>query len=100
MSKYIDAERLAKRLDDEFDNLFLKGFEKVPVTDIRNALMNILIEQPTVEAEEVVRCKDCKYYGEYGECEGGIMIYNNNGGCGYISPEPDDFCNHGERKEQ
>lgn len=47
---------------------------------------------PTVDAVEVVRCKDCKYlmfsdcYGECGQGHMGIV-------------RPDDFCSYGERKE-
>lgn len=51
------------------------------------------VEQaPTVDAVEVVRCKDCKYlmFSDcYGECGKGHM--------GIVSP--DDFCSYGERKE-
>ena len=51
---------------------------------------------PTVDAVEVVRCKDCKYY-EIGKdylpycnhCDGGIADY----------PRKDDFCSYGERKD-
>ena len=56
---------------------------------------------PTVDAVPVVRCKDCKWFAD------------NNGGEWYgckmfhvvrITPEdapkPDDFCSHGERREE
>ena len=52
-------------------------------------------EQPTVDAVEVVRCKDCKYWQDnndgypHEECRWG------NG----ETPDPDDFCSYGERKE-
>lgn len=47
---------------------------------------------PTVDAVEVVRCKDCKYlmFSDcYGECSRGHM--------GIVSP--DDYCSRGERKD-
>lgn len=49
-------------------------------------------DAPTIDAVEVVRCKDCKYlmFSDcYGECGKGHM--------GIVSPY--DFCSYGERKE-
>lgn len=51
---------------------------------------------PTVDAVEVVRCKDCKHY-DLGVC---LKIYSN----GNAHPEawqprrPEDFCSYGDRK--
>ena len=53
---------------------------------------NILLHAPTVDAVEVVRCRDCKHimFSDcYGECGKGHM--------GIV--RPDDFCSRGERKE-
>ena len=55
-----------------------------------------LDEQPTVDAVEVVRCKDCKhrYYNEYNEmycCE------HWSDGFDTVVCE-DSFCSYGERK--
>lgn len=50
-----------------------------------------IADAPTVDAVEVVRCKDCKYlmfsdcYGECGQGHMGIV-------------RPDDFCSYGERR--
>ena len=52
----------------------------------------LIEDAPTVDAVEVVRCKDCKYlmFSDcYGECGQGHM--------GIVSPY--DFCSYGERKE-
>ena len=51
----------------------------------------LIEDAPTVDAVEVVRCKDCKYlmFSDcYGECGKGHM--------GIVSPY--DFCSYGERK--
>lgn len=51
---------------------------------------------PTVDAEVVVRCRDCKHY-DLGVC---LKIYSD----GNAHPEawqprrPEDFCSYGERK--
>ena len=52
----------------------------------------LIEDAPTVDAVEVVRCKDCKYlmFSDcYGECGKGHMWI--------VSPY--DFCSYGERKE-
>lgn len=81
MARLIDADKFAEKFTGQYE--FMK---------------RVIEEEPTVDAVEVVRCKDCKYYDEYKECSG-IPIYGNSGGCGFLSTEPDDYCSYGERKE-
>lgn len=52
---------------------------------------------PTVDAEVVVRCKDCKHY-DLGVC---LKIYSdgNMHTEAWQSRRPDDFCSYGERKD-
>lgn len=45
---------------------------------------------PTADVEEVVRCRDCKWYGHVG-CA--IQIVDDSD-----RPKDDDFCSFGERK--
>jgi hypothetical protein len=55
-------------------------------------LLDLICSAPTVDAVEVVRCKDCKHLeitGCYGECNKGYM--------GIVKPW--DFCSYGERKD-
>lgn len=54
---------------------------KQTVKDIRNC--------PTVDAVEVVRCKDCKFIHDRGFC---ALV------TGLTRIEPDDYCSHGERR--
>lgn len=57
-----------------------------------NYCRNLVLEAHTIDAVEVVRCKDCKhlmfsdFYGECSACHMGIV-------------KPDDFCSFGERKK-
>lgn len=58
------------------------------------ALADAVEEMPTVDAEIVVRCKDCIYWQD-----------NNNGyphkDCKWVceeTPDADDFCSYGERR--
>ena len=72
-----------------------------------NDLLKILEAAPTVDAVEVVRCKDCKHWHEgTGFCEKHSYFVDCDGVC--CSPsdspnwtmfDPDDFCSYGERKE-
>lgn len=50
---------------------------------------------PAVDAEVVVRCKDCKYY-DRGEC----YHPRHERHLQSICQEDDDFCSYGERKEE
>ena len=63
--------------------------ERVKIID-KPAWM-VVRDAPTVDAVEVVRCKDCKHLeitGCYGEC-----------GRGYLGiVKPWDFCSYGERR--
>ena len=61
-----------------------------------DGMIKALKDAPTVDAVEVVRCKDCVYWdgiGYEGRCEphknGLIREYTNY----------DDFCSYGERRE-
>lgn len=55
----------------------------------------ILREAPTVDAVEVVRCRECKYrFKNNGHDKSGCPIIDAN-----IWMDDDDFCSHGEREE-
>ena len=56
---------------------------------------------PIVDAEPVVRCKDCKYYVLARDGEACAMVCECSAvyGDGYgWAPQPDDYCSRGERK--
>ena len=51
-----------------------------------------LVNEPTINAVEVVRCKDCKHsHSSYGKWFCHQKTYR------HMSPE--DFCSYGERKD-
>ena len=54
-----------------------------------------LANSPTVDAVEVVRCKDCKHRAIGDD----VCIHPNRIGDGYIEVKDDDFCSYGERKD-
>jgi hypothetical protein len=56
-------------------------------------ICSMLETAPTVDAVEVVRCKDCKWSEDYR----GQMLCNSP--CGiFCSVKEDSFCSYGERK--
>ena len=57
--RLIDADKLRKDVIDlpNTYNGFSDTYDKAMIVDLVD-------EQPTVDAMEVVRCKDCKYYEE------------------------------------
>ena len=54
-----------------------------------------LLEGDSVDAVEVVRCKDCKHRAIGDD----VCIHPNRIGDGYIEVKDDDFCSYGERKD-
>jgi hypothetical protein len=60
---------------------------------IAETIVRFLKKQPTVDAVEVVRCKDCKYYENKN-----INLLPYCTLCG-ITKFEDDFCSCGERKD-
>lgn len=64
--------------------------------DFDKAKAKIIIQSAkTVDAVEVVRCKDCIWYGKKGELDACNRIYGFS-----IAPMmPDDYCSYGKRKE-
>ena len=55
---------------------------------------------PAVDAVEVVRCKDCKWYDA--DLEICVLLSDDgdtyDSGCD-VEMKPDDFCSYGERRE-
>ena len=79
------------------------GFERDDIPPTREEFERFLKKQPTVDAVEGVRCKDCKYYCQdkingvicrHPELDFDIECYDH-----WINTNPDDFCSYGERKE-
>lgn len=61
------------------------------------AIEQVIREQLSVDAVEVVRCKDCKFF-DRGTDEDGKLFFKCLGWV-YGGTSEDDFCCHGERKD-
>ena len=83
------------RLIDADGAIINFGFEWDDIPPTRDEFVVFLKKQPTIDAVEVVRCKDCIRRYDTDECpmcfliEGKYYEYTNGNG----------FCDRGERKE-
>ena len=105
--RLIDANALKWKL--ERVALYVQGlrFGKTLIGKIlesyRQAVFEEIDNAPTVDAVEVVRCKDCKHFDKLFKGEG---VINKIGIC-YLRKEEqietaqscDDYCSYGERKD-
>lgn len=90
MSRFIDADALE---ESKFHSK--EDWTLVEVATWQwgwnDAIDAIIDNAPTVDAVEVVRCKDCEFYGE------DEKWCRRLGLCGAFNEN--DFCSHGERRE-
>ena len=103
--RVIDAEELRtwmQRMTD-FLTALCKATELAPMEHAFKAeivlfetMLDLVDEMPVVDAEPVVRCKDCKFFCPYegeehkGDCAELVGLES----CVY----EDDYCSYGERK--
>lgn len=99
MARYIDADKLIEAIEKDIEPYKSWDCTKFDV------VMDTILEAPTADVVEVVRCKNCQKFklkGEdisfedvYGVCErtitgffdGGEEVYGN------------DFCSYGKRRD-
>ena len=74
-----DAKDLKERININFGSV------------TRFIVKSILKDAPTIDAVEVVRCKDCKFYGNEDDCP--LLSFANY-------TESMDFCSCGERRSE
>lgn len=105
MTRLIDVDAMMKHLENllcgDCDTPRKEGW--CDVCDYA-FLMNEMRKEPTVDAVEVVRCKDCRWYEEsiYPELRPTRFCYrlqtNRGVHVGY-NWDGNDFCSYGERRE-
>ena len=95
--RLIDADKLKEDVLswENCYNGYSDAYDKARIIDA-------IDEQPTVDTEPIVRCKDCKYYREQGYCS----RFDLNNQCPatpysamHMPRDADDFCSRGERKD-
>ena len=89
MARLIDADAIIDFIDMD------STWDPLETCFSEKAVVDMLESAPTVDAVEVVRCKDCKYrFKNNGHSRDGCPIVDAK-----IWMDDDDFCSHGERKE-
>lgn len=88
----IDVDKLKMSLNEKRDEAITRNANSFGEIAYFSSLATLIAvtdcissvnEQPTVDAVEVVRCKDCKYFES----------------CSWSEHEDDGFCKWGERRE-
>lgn len=99
--RLIDANALSEKIGNMKSEItHIRGGYKYCNEDEKNewdkldSFDRLVCDAPTVDAVEVVRCKDCEYCGHF---DGLLYCDNSRGLAGSVSPEG--FCSYGERKD-
>lgn len=98
MPRYYDMDELAKLCESKAETMW--GAGKTAFLSVEKWLKLL----PPADVVEVVRCKDCKYCHISTDPKTLISVQV----CGYVGYNPvqssqvtdNDYCSHGERKEQ
>ena len=97
MAKYINIDRLKDMVEAKADTLIEGGQAFYYIAKWLDLL-------PGVEAVEVIRCKDCKYFNGKIDllCDRCGDIDEPCGGCHYTGDctYDDGYCHHGERRKE
>ena len=94
--RLIDAHALADKVDEsKYNNPHPLGMVRVNHRNEHDHFLRMILDAPTVDAVEVVRCKDCRHFGGHGACH--CHAADENGTPIFV--REDDFCSYGERKD-
>ena len=79
---------MARLIDADY---FIKKLAVAPL--VQEAMRKAVDQMPTIDAVEVIRCENCRWFGEedeYGQC----WCHFND-----VSTLKHSFCSHGERRK-
>lgn len=97
--RLIDADTLLETIHDTADGLADCDLQNAAWALLKYAARDIM-DATTVDAVEVVRCKDCKWFADNNNGEWyGCWLYNTILSNERDKPGRDDFCSCGERKD-
>ena len=97
--RLIDANALVERLEYNTTDTWAKNLKAIRnwwshAVGIKDNIVRMIENAPTVDAVEVVRCKDCKHMEVTLDCLRWCHAWNGINGMG-----DEGFCNYGERKD-
>lgn len=88
----IDRAALVQEVNRDIDRCYTLGIGAVgPLSNFLDQIQR----QPTVDAVEVVRCKDCAWYNEFDRCVNPKCVKSYHG----APVPPEHFCGYGERDD-
>ena len=94
MARLIDADAIIDFIDMD------STWDPLETCFSEKAVVDMLESAPTVDAVEVVRCKDCKHWNiRKGNDPTQLYFCNFNNLWSKPCRAPYDFCSYGERKE-
>ena len=91
--RLIDADKLIAK-NNLAPRIAARGNAKPMISAVLSSVYFMVMGAPTIDAVEVVRCKDCKHFRRnlendtYCDCVGGLD-----------DPEENDFCSYGEQED-
>ena len=96
MARLIDADDAKVIIEERYDTAFMQSRTRPNIawwegysTGV-NWARNTINDAPTVDAVEVVRCKDCKFLHGKGYC---TLV------TGLTRIKPDDYCSYGAKMD-
>lgn len=93
--RLIDADRLKDSIMFTCD---LGGWIGETLLQIKKVAVKYIENAPTIDAVEVVRCRDCKWSDWYKTLNGEHRCYcMEHGSRGHVD---DDYCSYGECREE
>lgn len=96
--RLIDADALIKQITGELCDFIACG--NCQFFDRKKQMCEIEVfidNAPTIDAVEVVRCKDCKHWHEWENGTG--SCHRSENGYNWFGVDVIDFCSFGERRE-
>ena len=94
----IDAHDALRRINESrADNPFFNGNTDTVWEKAHDSALLCVLESPTIDAVEVVRCKDCNKWS--GVALGSRCKHFSFPPLAYCYTNADDFCSRGERNE-
>ena len=94
--RLIDANALSDKVDEsKHDNPHPQGMIRVNHRNEHDHFLRMIMDAPTVDAVEVVRCRDCEYFSRDEEYNRAWCNYYT--GC--IETAVNGYCYHGAKMD-
>ena len=97
--RLIDADELKAKVEAKVEHRVNENDYEFGGNQALDYVADILIDEaPTIDAVQVVRCKDCKHY-EFADNRAFGLPVKYCDWFGFEDVDDDDFCSRGERRD-